>query len=290
MPLLLLLRLLAGILAFGPSLVQMRQLRSDDDRAQSREREPFAPNDVLQVPDILLIGAVMAGTTNLYQLLVNNSAICESGEREKRLYIGKDYRKEYRHLVKTYVREFEGCNSSQLTIDAMPGYSAGKYPQVISRMKEHYSAQTMAGKRFIFVLREPVARLYSEYQASVRLCLDPVGDLGSGSGSGSRVGVEVGVGIGANPKPNPNPNPLRAPVPPEDRASRVDRRERACELVVSPKMLRRHQILGEEGGTPRAQDIQLSDLLGFHEWCLTDHGLAEALRGNYRDIIKVQRP
>lgn len=225
---------------------------------------PYSTVDRLQVPDIFLIGAMKAGTTTLYELMANNSDVCSVGEKEKRFFIGSAFRKDWSQNLKAYTHAFKGCHSPQLTIDATPGYSAGKYSLVISRMKEHYTEATLAKKRFILILREPVSRLYSEYQMAVRLCLDLDKDL-----------VRLS---------NAPTNFSSAEAKQKDRAYRAERHERACERVMSRTVLRRHQILSEQGA--QMQGIAVENLLPFHDWCLTDVGLQEALRGNYQFIIK----
>ena len=116
-----------------------------------------------------------AGTTALSDLMRKNQAICDKGEKEKHFFNGPDYKKKYHAAVKKYMEEFEGCGGDQLTLDATPGYS--EKPNVNERMIESYSATDLARKYFIFSIREPISRHYSEYEMNIRFCLDTVGDL-----------------------------------------------------------------------------------------------------------------
>ena len=212
----------------------------------------------LNYPDIFLIGAMKAGTTSLYNLITNNTAlnatlvvqpICNFGEKEKHFFVGPEIAKDFKKSLTHYIQEFSGCAASQQTIDATPGYSGRRQAEVIAHMKETYTADQLSKKKFIYVLREPVARLYSEYQMSVRLCLDLDDDL-------TRFGGE------------------------EDAATktwRIDRHETACQRLLSAKNYRRFRT--------EMLKVDYEDILSFHEWCLTDYGLEETLRGNYRLII-----
>ena len=133
----------------------------------------------LTIPNIFLIGAMKAGTTSVTSLMRTNPAICDFGEKEKHFFSGGDYDSKYQASVDRYIAEFAGCKEGQLTIDATPSYSVD--PRVIPRMLEHYDAKTLDTMKFIFILREPISRHYSEYQMSIRLCYDADGDLKRGN-------------------------------------------------------------------------------------------------------------
>lgn len=137
----------------------------------------FTKTDMLEYPSMFLIGAMKAATTTFYNVLIEHPSICQYGEKEKHFFSGKDYFNEYADAVQKYKSEFAGCNSSQLTLDATPGYTAVFYALTFSRMKRHYTQQTLLKKKFIYILREPIARIHSEYSMAVRLCLDLDSDL-----------------------------------------------------------------------------------------------------------------
>jgi len=131
----------------------------------------------ITVPDILLIGAMKCGTTSLHRLLIQhpNDAICGYGEKEKHFFNSHDYATKYTKHVEHYYKEFSGCNQAQKTIDSTPGYAVNE--DVTHRVKESYTPEDLAKKKIIFIIREPVARHYSEYQMALRLCLDINDDL-----------------------------------------------------------------------------------------------------------------
>ena len=202
------------------------------------------PRIHFKYPDILLIGVMKGATTQLSNLLRDNPAICNYGEKEKHFFIGNDYASNYEASVQKYLDEFKGCKEAQLTLDATPGYSVEPY--VIDRMMETYTADEWAKKKFIYIIREPVARHYSEYQMEVRLCLDLDEDLKSNNQ------IEY----------------------------RHWRHERACENVMSDYHNKRNDPATSSKGYNKAARI-----LTFHEWCMTSHGRLELRRGNYKEVI-----
>ena len=195
-------------------------------------------------PDILMIGAMKAGTTSLSNLMRANPAVCDYGEKEKHFFNGGDYVHKYAAQVQKYIDEFKGCKKNQLTLDSTPGYSVE--PNVNDRMKETYLPEVLAKKYFIYLVREPVARHYSEYQMEVRLCLDLDGDL-----------------------------KLKNNV-----AWRLWRHERACDTVMSDYSNKRNDPAEFSVGYNKNAKI-----LTFHEWCLSHHGKQELRRGHYKTVI-----
>lgn len=234
---------------------------------------PYSSTDLLNQPDIFLIGAMKAGTTSFFKMLVSRNhsvsfsgrkEICDYGEKEKHFFVGHNYKTDYEAAKNRYISEYSGCNVSQKTIDATPGMSSGSVALTIQRMKQHYTQATLAKKKFIYILREPVARLYSEYQMAVRLCLDLDADL-----------------PGAKPK---NDTISQKTTSQDETTWRLHRHERSCSRVMTSKMLKHvHSILDDQGAHNTA--ITLDNILSFHDWVLTDMGMQETLRGNYQYII-----
>jgi len=133
---------------------------------------------MLKVPDIMLIGAMKCGTTSLHKLMIDHpkKAICGYGEKEKHFFNSGEYEKNYAKHVQHYYSEYSGCQkNTQLTIDSTPGYAVNL--EVVDRVKESYEKVDLAKKKFILILREPVARHYSEFQMALRICLDINNDL-----------------------------------------------------------------------------------------------------------------
>lgn len=195
-------------------------------------------------PDVLMIGAMKAGTTSLSNLMRDNPGICGYGEKEKHFFNGGDYAHKYEASVKKYLDEFKECKKDQLTLDSTPGYSVE--PNVVDRMMETYTPEVWTKKLFIYLVREPVGRHYSEYQMEVRLCLDLDGDL-----------------------------KLKTDV-----EWRSWRHERACENVMSDFHNKRNDPAEFSNGYNKAAKI-----LTFHQWCLSSHGKMELRRGHYKEVI-----
>ena len=207
----------------------------------------FSKTDVLKYPSVFLIGAMKAATTTFYNVLIEHPSVCEYGEKEKHFFSGKDYKTGYADDLQKYKSEFAGCNSTQQTLDATPGYSAGFYALTFARMKRHYTQQTMLKKKFLYILREPVTRLHSEYCMAVRLCLDLDSDLD------------------------------RKEMDAEEAEWRHERFVRSCERVGVPKKHLKASNIGK---------LKAKDLLPFRGWVMSHFGSQEALRGNYFSILR----
>jgi Sulfotransferase domain len=89
------------------------------------------------------------------------------GKKEKHFFDKDDYLTA--SGLKAYLKEFGKCGT-KFTIDSTPRYIQEDF--VPGRIVSSYSAANLAKKKFILVLREPIARQYSEYQMRVRVCLD----------------------------------------------------------------------------------------------------------------------
>lgn len=124
-------------------------------------------------PALFIIGAMKSGTTSLADAMHRNSAFCAFGEKEKHYFNGAEYDKAA--SATKYNSEFDPCAKGTITFDATPGYS--EKTSVIDRMKETYGHDALATKRFIYILREPISRHFSEYQMDERFCIDSIGDL-----------------------------------------------------------------------------------------------------------------
>ena len=195
-------------------------------------------------PDILMVGAMKAGTTSLSNLMRSNPAICDYGEKEKHFFNGGEYSHNYEASVAKYLAEFKGCKKSQLTMDSTPGYSVE--PNVVERMRETYTPDVLDAKKFLFLVREPVARHFSEYQMEVRLCIDVNEDL-----------------------------KLKNSI-----EWRLWRHERACENVMADFSSKKNDPAVFAKGYSKGAKI-----LTFHQWCLSPHGRLELRRGHYKEVI-----
>ena len=201
-------------------------------------------------PDIFLIGAMKSGTTSFHNLLVElaENRICGYGEKEKHFFNSGSYVTQYSHHVLYYNREFEGCTNTQLTMDSTPGYSVNN--DTLSRIVESYSKANLAKKKIVLLLREPVARHYSEYQMYIRLCKDLSNDLGGKKDLAWSAGY-----------------------------SRIDRWKDSCHRVaVDP-----HWAKGKRFDNP--QTVFKPEVMTFNQWITSETGLAELRRGRYYELL-----
>ncbi|NNM00774.1 MAG: hypothetical protein HKO62_08500 [Gammaproteobacteria bacterium] len=120
-------------------------------------------------PDIFLIGAQKAGTTSLAELLDQHPGISVSEPKEPAWFTRNRDRGE------DWYRACFDHPEQHLCIDATPGYTLGPTP----RFPESGSDSAFSGvaariaaanpdARFIYIVREPVARTYSSYWHHVR--------------------------------------------------------------------------------------------------------------------------
>jgi len=101
----------------------------------------------------------LTGTTSLSEALYAHPNFCNDHWKEKHFF--QQNQKEFpsAESVSIYTKQFSHCNSSEryLTLDATPCYIHDKV--VPHRMKEYYGPDEFAKKKFILILRDPVARL-----------------------------------------------------------------------------------------------------------------------------------
>jgi len=131
---------------------------------------PFPAVLPLPYPDVFMIGAQKCGTTSTAYLLLQHGAFCTKGLKEKHYFSDeKAFLTSYETHYDAYVKQFEGCNRTQLTMDATPSYVWYDFaPELLQRS---YTRKELSKKKFILLLREPVQRSYSEYQRDLRICL-----------------------------------------------------------------------------------------------------------------------
>lgn len=210
------------------------------------------PREMLSYPDFMIIGAQKAATTTFHSLLVDASQgqICGEGDKEKFFFSSQEYERDYVNAVKKYIGQFSECKPGQLTNDATPSYTVNK--DTPRRIKESYTPEEFAKKKFIFLLREPVHRHYSEFQMACRVCLTT--EILKKKGM-----VEYKVG-----------------------RTRVDRWIMQCGIVAAdPNWTKGHDFEKEAADGV----IQAPKLMTFREWIRSDKGLHELHRGVYADVI-----
>ena len=196
--------------------------------------------DLVPYPDLFIIGAQKCGTTSLNSLLYEHRQICNKGVKEKHFYTESDFAEN----VKDYMKEFKGCKPSQLTVDATPKYVVGS--EIAERIESAYTAESLAKKKFVLLLRDPVARQYSEYQRGLRICFRVIdGDEQLLRQSSIRT--------------------------PEEKVARA---EKNCELAMRPNTLASGDKLSKDNA------------MLFAEWVTGPFGSMEQARGNYVSQIK----
>lgn len=121
-------------------------------------------------PDLFLIGAMKAGTTSLAELLSQHPDVCLSSPKETHYFTEKSDQS-----LEWYKARFSNPERS-ICIDASTSYSIAPIQSDIpfKRVCERYRsipqkiAELNPQARFIYILREPVARTYSHYNHNAR--------------------------------------------------------------------------------------------------------------------------
>ena len=114
-------------------------------------------------PDVYLIGAQKAGTTTLAHLLGQHPDICVAKTKEPHYFTGRSERG-----LSWYRQQF--LNSGAICIDASTSYSFAPLSpnnSYMSKKRFHNIPQRIHAlnpqAKLIYLLREPVARVYSSY-------------------------------------------------------------------------------------------------------------------------------
>lgn len=118
-------------------------------------------------PDIFLLGAAKAGTSQLYGLLAKHPDICSSGTKEKHFFDLWDGKTQ--QAISAYKKQYADCFSGQLTIDATPKYLRDNHSY--TQITYYYTPQELVQKKFIVVLKDPIEREYSWYNHCYRKCV-----------------------------------------------------------------------------------------------------------------------
>ncbi len=113
------------------------------------------------LPNFICPGAAKAGTTSLYEILVQHPDVYLSRVNKEAHFF--DYEDHYSRGLEWYSRTFFGDYSGQPVIgDITPLYMY--LPQAVERIYKDLGP----GLRFIFMLRDPVERAYSQYKFNVK--------------------------------------------------------------------------------------------------------------------------
>lgn len=117
--------------------------------------------DKLTMPDFLIIGAMKAGTTSLYQYLKKHPLVDPPIKKEVHYF---DYGSNYKQGLDWYRGNFPALSNTKpghITGEASPTYLPFSY--IPKRVFE-----VMPKAKLLVILRNPVDRAYSHYHHSVR--------------------------------------------------------------------------------------------------------------------------
>jgi hypothetical protein len=131
----------------------------DDFHHRGREELP--------APDFFMIGAGKSGTTSLHDLLVTHPEICSTGHKEHHYFSSAV---KWNAGSKQYLKDFNktDCGEGGYTIDSTPRYY--RVPQAVTHLQRSYSEEDLKKKKFILLIKEPVAREFSWFKQVVRYC------------------------------------------------------------------------------------------------------------------------
>lgn len=134
-------------------------------RANGRREPPasrIATAHLRRRPDFVIIGAQRGGTTSLYDYLTSHPDVGPAWRKEVHFFD-----KNYGKGIAWYLAHFPRWDEAKATGEASPYYLL--HPDAPRRMR-----QTLPEARLIALLRDPVARAYSQYQLNVRRGIEPL--------------------------------------------------------------------------------------------------------------------
>ena len=133
---------------------------ADAPKAATAYRPTRTP-DGLRLPDFMIVGAAKCGTTTLYQYLQRHPAIFMSTPKEMSFFSKPDV---YAKGLAWYAALFEPATDDQRCGEASTTYSRWPtYEGAIDRIVE-----TTPDIKLLYILRNPVDRLYSFYAHRMR--------------------------------------------------------------------------------------------------------------------------
>jgi hypothetical protein len=117
-------------------------------------------------PNVLILGAQKAGTTTLYESLIEHPDVCQSKlEDGEPKYMQKEVHffdddEHYGNGPEWYNSKFSDCGGKRVTIEATPNYLNF---DIARRMKETLPLSARKELKMIAILRNPVDRILSWY-------------------------------------------------------------------------------------------------------------------------------
>jgi len=109
-----------------------------------------------KLPNLFIPGAGKSGTSSLHELLNAHPEICMSTEKEPHFWTWPDFETFSQKEFDDYAALFENKNCAYIG-ESSTGYMC--FPNFIERIQKHYSIPP----KFIFIIRNPIDRIYSHY-------------------------------------------------------------------------------------------------------------------------------
>jgi len=115
----------------------------------------------MTLPNLICPGAAKSGTTSLYEILIRHPDVFLSRVNKEAHFF--DYDENYRQGLPWYSKTFfEGYGGQRIIGDITPSYMF--VPAAFERIHRDLGPDT----RFLFMLRHPVSRAYSQYRFNVK--------------------------------------------------------------------------------------------------------------------------
>jgi hypothetical protein len=111
--------------------------------------------DAGRLPTFLIIGAMKAGTTSLYQYLRRHPDVFMAHEKEVQFFSEHNWWRG----VDWYRSNFKGAEHARAVGEASPSYT--RYP--VSPEARDRIAEVLPDARLVYIIRNPVERLVSQY-------------------------------------------------------------------------------------------------------------------------------
>ena len=116
-------------------------------------------------PNYVIAGAPKCGTTSIFHWLSQHPEVCPSSRKEVQYFMDKDssvFHPEDNYLdhgIKPYSKFFESYQEGKhkVTLEATPGY-------IYQKAALNAFSKDLKNTHLVFILREPVSRLYSNYK------------------------------------------------------------------------------------------------------------------------------
>lgn len=109
-----------------------------------------------RLPDFYIIGAMKCATSSLHEQLARRNKFFMSNPKEPNFFGDDAY---YSQGIAKYAELFRGARPEQLVGESSTHYTKlPTFPNVVARIAEH-----TPDARFVYVMREPLGRLVSQY-------------------------------------------------------------------------------------------------------------------------------